>query len=583
MKLPRLLRVPPASLFLLLCAVAPALHAGTAADTAFETTAKAAIDDYLRLNPETATQLGDHRFDGALTDFSPAGLKTAVDTMRARLAELAKIDAKELTGPNRVDAQILQLNLEAQVFALVELKEQEWNPLTYNGSLANAVYLLTAREFAPPAARLRSVIARLQGFPAVIAQARATLRNPARIHTETAILQTGGAINLVRSGLDELVAQAPELKTEFAAAQTVALAALTDYKQWLEKDVLPHANGDFRLGADRFRKKLHYTLASDLSPEEILARAEHELTSTTAALYATALPLFKKQFPDASEAALADQPRVIKAVLDRLADNHLDDDTVVDRAKALTTAATQFVRDHQLVTVPETPLKVIVLPEFQRGVAIAYCDSPGALEPNGETFYAVSPTPADWTPARKVSFFREYNDYMLHDLTVHEAMPGHYLQLAHSNKFQAPTLVRAIFQSGTFIEGWAVYSERVMADAGFGGPEVRMQQLKMRLRAIINSILDQKVHMAGMTEQEALDLMIKRGFQEEGEAVGKWRRACQSSGQLSSYFVGAVEHDDMRAAAEKKFGTDFELKKYHDLILSFGSPAVKFVREEAGL
>ncbi|HYD83528.1 MAG TPA: DUF885 family protein, partial [Opitutus sp.] len=206
----------------------------------------------------------------------------------------------------------------------------------------------------------------------------------------------------------------------------------------------------------------------------------------------------------------------------------------------------------------------------------------GALEPEGETFFTVSPTPADWPEARKRSFYREYNDFMLHDLAVHEAMPGHFLQIAHSNQFRAPTLVRAVFASGTFIEGWAVYAERVMADAGFGGPEVKMQQLKMRLRAIINAILDNKVHTAGMTEQQALELMIRRGFQEEGEAVGKWRRACQSSTQLSTYFVGAVEHDDMRAAAEKKEGAAFDLKRYHDRVLSRGSPAVKYVRNELG-
>jgi len=256
---------------------------------------------------------------------------------------------------------------------------------------------------------------------------------------------------------------------------------------------------------------------------------------------------------------------------------------VVDRCKELVTLATDFVRQNNLVALPDAPIKVIVLPEFQRGVAIAYCQPPGALEPNEQTFFAVSPTPQDWTEARRTSFFREYNDYMLHDLTVHEAMPGHYLQLAHSNRFLAPTLIRAIFASGTFVEGWAVYTERVMADAGFGGPEVKLQQLKMRLRAIINAIIDQGVHMHGMGEKEAMALMTGPGFQEEGEAAGKWRRVVQTSTQLSTYFVGAAEHDDLRAAAEKREGAGFNLKKYHDTVLSFGSPPVKYVRAEMGL
>ena len=232
---------------------------------------------------------------------------------------------------------------------------------------------------------------------------------------------------------------------------------------------------------------------------------------------------------------------------------------------------------------PDKPLDVIVMPEFKRGQGIAYCDSPGPLEENGETFYAIEPTPASWSKERKDSFFREYNNYMLRDLTVHEATPGHYLQLMHANQFRGPTLVRAIFRSGTFIEGWAVYSEQFMAEAGYGGPEVKMQQLKMRLRVICNAILDQSIHTANMSEQEALDLMMKEGFQQEGEAVAKWKRARLQSTQLSTYFVGAAEHLDLRDRAKKKLGDKFDLKKYNDQALSFGSPPAKYVRELMGL
>ena len=224
-----------------------------------------------------------------------------------------------------------------------------------------------------------------------------------------------------------------------------------------------------------------------------------------------------------------------------------------------------------------------MMPEFKRGQAIAYCDSSGPLEKNGKTFFAVAPTPNDWSKARKESFFREYNNYMVRDLTVHEAMPGHYLQLSHSNEFRAPTLVRAIFQSGPFIEGWAVYVEQVMAEQGYGGPEVRMQQLKMRLRAIANTILDQSIHAGNMTEQQAMELMMKETFQEEGEAVAKWKRARLSSAQLSTYFVGVTEHLDLLAHAQKKLGKDFDLRKYNDQVISYGSPPVKYVRELMGL
>jgi uncharacterized protein (DUF885 family) len=166
---------------------------------------------------------------------------------------------------------------------------------------------------------------------------------------------------------------------------------------------------------------------------------------------------------------------------------------------------------------------------------------------------------------------------MLYDLTVHEAVPGNYLQLAHSNKFKAPTLVRAIFYSGSFVEGWAVYSEKVMADAGFGGAGVKMQQLKMRLRVIINAIIDQKIHTEGMTEEQAMAMMMNEGFQEDGEAAGKWRRACLSSTQLSTYFVGSAEVEDIRNAYQKTH-KDASLLKMHDEMLSFGSPSAKYVK-----
>jgi uncharacterized protein (DUF885 family) len=172
---------------------------------------------------------------------------------------------------------------------------------------------------------------------------------------------------------------------------------------------------------------------------------------------------------------------------------------------------------------------------------------------------------------------------MIRDLTAHEAMPGHYLQLAHANDFRAPTMVRAIFRSGTFIEGWAVYAEQLMAEHGYGGPEVKMQQLKMRLRVICNAILDQSIHAGNMSEQQAMDLMMKEGFQQEGEAVAKWKRARLTSAQLSTYFVGASEHLELREKARAKWGPSFDEKKYHDQVLSYGSPPVKYVRELMGL
>jgi uncharacterized protein (DUF885 family) len=556
---------------------------GTQQDDAFQTIAHDYIEQYLRANPEDATELGDHRFDGQLTDYSPEARAKELARQKEFRNKLNAIDGSQLTGANNIDFRILKENIDYQIFRAEELKEPEWNPLVYMDSLANSLYLLVARDFASPEQRIPNLRQRLEGIPRVIAQAKGNLQHSPRVHTETAIEQTEGAINLVREGLAPLLDRAPQLKKELAPVQEKTAAALEDYKKWLQNDLLLRSDGNFRLGADKFRKKLRFALASDLSMEEIMKRAQADLKQTQTAIYETALPLYKKYFPNADDETLTDKHKITAAVLDKLAEQHPDDATIVGYAKEVVTEATDFVRSHNLVTVPGTPLDVIAMPEFKRGVAIAYCESPGPLDKTGKTFFAVSPTPKDWSQERKESFFREYNNYEIRDLTVHEAMPGHYLQVAHANEFHAPTLVRAIFRSGTFIEGWAVYTEQLMAEQGYGGPEVKMQQLKMRLRAIANAILDQSIHAGNMTEKEAMDLMTKETFQQEGEAVAKWKRARLTSAQLSTYFVGATEHLDLRAAEQKKLGKDFDLKKYNDQVISYGSPPVKYVRELMGL
>ncbi len=555
----------------------------TSQDDAFQKIAGDYIEQYLQANPEDATELGDHRFDGELTDYSGEARTKDLATQKEFRDKLKAIDGSQLTGANNIDFRILKENIDYQIFQDEELKQAEWNPLVYMQSLANSLYLLVARDFAPAEKRIPNLRQRMEKIPGVIAQAKANLQHPPRVHTETAIEQTQGAISLVRDGLAPLLDQGPQMKNEFAPLQEKIAAALADYKKWLQNDLLPRSDGNFRLGAEKYRKKLRFALASDMPMEEIMKRARTDLQQTQTAIYETALPLYKKYVPNADAAALADKHKVTAAVLDKLAEQHPNDATIIGYAQKVLAEATDFVKQHNLVTVPSAPLAVIAMPEFKRGVAIAYCDSPGPLDKNGRTFFAVAPTPKDWSKERKESFFREYNNYMIRDLTVHEAMPGHYLQLTHANEFHAPTLVRAIFRSGAFIEGWAVYCEQMMAEQGYGGPEVKMQQLKMRLRAIANAILDQSIHAGNMTEQQAMDLMTKEAFQQEGEAVAKWKRARLTSAQLSTYFVGATEHLDLRAAEQKKLGDQFNLKKYNDQVISYGSPTVKYVRELMGL
>ncbi|MGI8787369.1 MAG: DUF885 domain-containing protein [Pyrinomonadaceae bacterium] len=558
---------------------AASVFAKDTADKQFETLANKYIAELLKMNPEWATNLGEHKYDNQLSDYSLAGVKKSRAFNQSYLNELKKILLDKLSKTNNVDARIMRDNLESNLFQIDTLREYEWNPLVYNPG--DSINNLIARDFAPLKERLTNVKARLEQFPTVIAAAKANLKNPPRVYTETAIQQNKGVIGLVKDDLEMFVNQEPEMKSELAPAREKAIAALEDYGTWLEKDLLPRSNGDFRLGDAKYRQKLKFALESDLSKEELLKRAEADLKETQNKMFGIALPLYKKYFPN--QTPPSSRKAVIKSVLDKLAESRPTNETIVAEANEKLKQTTDFVRKNNLVTVPDEPVKAIVMPEFKRGTAVAYCDSAGPFEKKNETFFAISPTPKDWTDARKTSFFREYNDYMLNDLTIHEAMPGHYLQLVHANQFKAPTKIRAIFTSGSFIEGWAVYGEQLMAEKGFGGAETEMQQLKMRLRVIINAIIDQKIHTANMSEKEAIDFMMNEGFQEEGEAAGKWKRAQLSSTQLSTYYVGVTEVNDIRRAYEAKRKGAVDLQKMHDEMLSFGSPAAKYVKEMMGL
>lgn len=550
-------------------------------DADFEVIATAYLEEFLQNNPEWATYLGDHRFDDRLGDYSQTGIEASLEMERRYLAMLEALDPSRLSPVNATDFAILKNRIEESIFATEELREYEWNPLVYN--VGGSIYGLLSRDFAPEEERLRSVGGRLRQVPAVVAAARDNLQNPPQVHTETAIVQNPGTISLIRDQLEDRLAAYPELKAEMQLVRDSAIAALEEYGEWLETDLLPRSDGDFRLGAEKFRRKLAFTLHSDLSMEDILSRAEARLEETQEALYETALLLYRSEHPNATDDDLADKRQVIRDTLDRLAKDRPTDATIVEDARNTLAEATRFVDDNALVSLPAEPIEIIVMPEFRRGVSTAYCDSPGPLEENGKTFYAIAPTPEDWSVERAESLYREYNAYMLLDLTVHEAMPGHYVQLAHSNRFQAPTLTRHVFYSGPFVEGWAVYAEQLLVEHGLGGAKVKMQQLKMYARAVINAILDQKIHAGSMTEQEAMDLMMNEGFQEEGEAAGKWRRASLTSGQLSTYFVGNEEVWEIRNAWEARNGEITDWQAFHDTVLSHGSPPAKFIRRELGL
>jgi uncharacterized protein (DUF885 family) len=559
----------------------PPAAAATGEDARFQALSKRWLEGFLSTQPVTATQIGDHRFDGEIDDMSAAGRARRTALWQALLGELSQLDRTKLSRDNQVDAAILTSQLQSMIWDDQRLQSWAWDALVWSALAGNALYLLMARDFAPPAQRLRSATLRMNKLPKLLEQMRTEIV-PARvppIHATTVAKQNGGVMDIVDSMIlpQAKVLTAPEQSALKDAANRLR-TAMAAHQQWLDKVLVPQVKGDFRIGAKLFDEKLVFTLNSQLTRKEIRARAETAIQQTRAQMYDVARKALAGQagppaMPDHPRPA--DQQRIIAAALALAGDDRPARDAVVATAKKMLAQATAFVRRKDLITLPDAPVDLIIMPKFQQGVAVAYCDSPGPLEKGLKTFYAVSPIPEGWTKAQTDSFLREYNNRGIADITVHEAMPGHYVQLWHSNK--CPSLIRAVLGSGSFVEGWAVYAENVMAEEGFYGadPLYRLAQLKVYLRSISNAILDQAIHCDGMSREDAMRLMTQTAFQEEREAAGKWDRARMSATQLSTYFVGRQEHDGLRAQAEKRPG--FALTAYHDQVLSYGSAPARYV------
>jgi uncharacterized protein (DUF885 family) len=555
------------------------------ADAAFAELSQRALDGWFQLSPVGATQTGEHRYDGALDDLSAEGRQKSLEFSRRILAELDATDVSKLSRENQVDAAILRNQLQYDLWNAETLQAWAWDPQVYSGLAGQAIYGLMAREFAPLPERLKSATARMEKIPALLAQARANL-DPARVprtHAETVARQNSGILGIVETFITPHLGELAEADRQQAQAAIDGLKqAVAEHQVWLDQTLVPNARGEFRIGAELYDQKLKFALLSSLSRADIKQRAEAELVRVRGEMYGIAQQVLKDK-PGAPE--LPDNPtpdqqqKAIEAALELAYAERPARDKVVADAEAALARATEFVRAKDLVTLPDAPVEIIEMPEFQRGVAVAYADSPGPLDKNLKTFYAVSPIPEDWTDAQVDSFLREYNSRMIELLSIHEGTPGHYLEGWHSAKF--PSTLRAVLRSGMFAEGWAVYTEKMMADAGYldNDPLFRLVQLKFYLRTIANAILDQGVHVDNWTREQAMDLMVNQTFQQEREAAGKWTRAQLTSAQLPTYFVGVQEHFDTRKAVEQKLGEGFDLKAYHDQVLSYGAPPVRFVRQ----
>ncbi len=532
-----------------------------------------AVAAYCAHYPDHATFLGEHSHDDQLGEPTLAAEHRRGAELRTLLTRLEALPADQLDVADAVDRDILRTAAESELLSLTELDEASWNPMLHNPG--QALYALLSRDFAPLPQRLSGVAGRLRAVPDYLAAARERLSDMSAVHVETAIGQLEGTLALIEGEIPAALAEAGAAAPDLSQETSRAAAAVREHQEWLRGE-LPRAQRSPRLGPDLYARKLALTLATPWQPEALLEQAYRDLARVEGEL---------AELVGQSTGSKADRA-AIAAEFDRLAEDAPTSDTILQLCRDALAETTEFVRRHDLLTLHDDPVDIIEMPEIDRGVAVAYCVPVGALETAPlATQFAVSPTPKDWPADRVRSFYREYNNHMLHNLTIHEAMPGHVAQLSHNQRYQGANPIRGVFGSHSFIEGWAVYAEELMAALGYRGDvsaqaaaAVRMQQLKMQLRSILNTIMDVSFHAGDLDQRQAMELMTVRGYQEEGEATGKWRRVQLSSTQLSCYYVGYLEVREL-AADLRQARPSWPDRQLHDAMLKFGSPPVRYLRQ----
>lgn len=551
-------------------------------DARLNTFFKNYLDEEFRHKPLDATRLGDHRFDHLLDDLSPKARAANVERTRKALEDLPKqVDYQKLSRPAQIDYEILKHSWTYSLWLAENAKPFEEDPRVYNEYITESVYLLLTQSTQPKATNVKNCVARMAQIPKVVAAARESLGKPPRVIVETAIRQNKGAISFYESGIFEAAGETPQL-SDLAPAAKKLVPVLKDYQKFLEDEVLPRANGEWRIGKEKFYKKLELELDAGLNADEVLKEAEAEADRVEREMYVIARQLWSKTHPDKplppdDPAGRRSTIHQVFAVLNR---DHGTVDNLVKDARTVVVQIKEFIKEKDILRLPDPDqCKIIEMPEFQRGNSVAFLNPAPPLDPKASSYYDISPPPRDWDTRRVNSFLEEYNRYMLQLLTIHEAYPGHYVQLEYSNRH--PSLIRRVLSSGVFAEGWAVYTEQMMLDQGYGKGDLplRLNQLKWYLRAVTNAILDHKMHCSGMTDAEALKLLTDRAYQSEGEALGKIIRAKQSSCQLSTYFVGRTAFYRLRQQVQREQGDKFELGRYHEAVMSNGTLPVKYLPE----
>jgi uncharacterized protein (DUF885 family) len=526
------------------------------------------------LDPVAVTSQGYHQHRGTNLDelwgdFSAAGVQRAREFFRQELDEANRLSASQLAPELAADVDVVKLSCEYQLLDLDRIQGYRHNPTVYVEMIGNGLYSPFILNYAPEAERLRRITARIEKIPAFLETAKQNLVDAPKIWADVAVEENEGNLDLIDHTIREKVPT--DLKSRYDQAATNAISALKAFDHFLQKEL--SKSGEWRLGAQLYPEKFRLVLATGNTPQDTLADAEAKLRSIREDMHRQALAVYPTFFP--GQKPPDDLNAVVSRVLDKVAQKHATPATYFDAAKRDLDEATRFVEEHQLLELPKAfKLDVIPTPEFMRGIygVGGFSEAP-ALEPKLGSFYWITPFTPDMTQARVESKLREYNDWGLKQLTIHEAMPGHYVQFEYADGVRPEwrKLLRELNSNGPYVEGWAVYTQEMMVEQGFDDtPEMRLTSGKQMLRVVANTILDIRLQTMGMTDEQAMDLMTKDTFQEKEEAVKKLQRAKLSSCQLPTYFVGWRAWSRLRDEYRKKQGSSYTLSEFHERALREG-------------
>ncbi|HEY7025674.1 MAG TPA: DUF885 domain-containing protein [Candidatus Limnocylindrales bacterium] len=576
--------------------------------TDFDRALHALLDDMFAAQPTWATQIGYHAFDDRWPAMTEAGRQARLELVSRHRSAVRALDETKLSPDERIDRQLTLETLDAIEFDETELREMAWDALGVVRVAGGGLFSLLARDFAPWEHRGSAFVGRLTGLPPFLRTAANGLtgldgRPVSVLHAQVALAQLGGVTELIDQGLAEAQRQAAEnghtqIEKDMHQVEGAARAAVEEFRRTLSDQIMPRAEGESRLGRDLFAKKLQHTLASEITPEDVLARARRDYELVRAEMLRLARDAWNEWRP--GEAMPDDGDETIRRVMDAIALQHPRPDELIEVNRAEIARIEAFMREHSVMRLPTEPLQITWTPVFMRAYGRAFLQAPGPLDKGLPSYFWITPPDESLGPEATESYLREDNDRMNVLMAVHEGVPGHYLQGAYAN--ESPSLARAVFASGTFAEGWAVYVTQVLMDLGYrdNEPALMLTHWKFYLRAITNAIMDVAIHTEGMTEEQAMELMVGGGFQEQDEARAKWLRARISSTQLSTYYIGslemwALEVEGRRRAAvasgasaesvpdQKIAGgmgqtPGFDYRAHLEAVVSHGTPPIKWVR-----